>query len=339
MNQLDEQEIVPKLACEVKKIIGNARENVARSVNRETLTVYWETGRLISTRNVNGRNESSDRSFMLALSKILTEEVGKGFSRSNLIKMKQFYEAYPDGQTLSDHLSWSHYSTLLAVSDLDARKFYEKECVNSRWSVRELARQVDSSLFERLLLSDGNTSKEKVLELARVGQVIQKPEDIVRDPYVLEFLGLPEKKPIKESTLEKKLLEHLEDFLLELGRGFMFVGSQQRVTINNVHYFVDLVFYNKLLKAYVLIDLKIGHFRLEHAGQMNGYVNYYKTEVNASDDNDPIGIILCADKDSVAAEFALGGLENHIFASKYTLLLPDKEQLIKQVEYVMAQNE
>ena len=155
----------------------------------------------------------------------------------------------------------------------------------------------------------------------------------------MEFLGLQNHKPTKDKGLEKKLLEHIEDFLLELGRGFMFVGSQQRVTINNVHYTVDLVFYNKILKAYVLIDLKIGRFRLENAGQMNGYVNYYKTEVNAPDDNPPIGIILCADKDAVVAEFALGGLENHIFASKYTLLLPDKEQLIKQVEYVLAQDE
>jgi hypothetical protein len=149
---------------------------------------------------------------------------------------------------------------------------------------------------------------------------------------------LPDNKPVKESTLEKKLVERMEDFLLELGRGFMFVGTQQRITIGNIHHFVDLVFYNKILKAYVLIDLKIGSFKLENAGQMNGYVNYYKTEVSAPDDNPPIGIILCAGKDEVVAEFALGGLENHIFASQYTLFIPDKEQLIKQVEYVLEQN-
>jgi len=217
--------------------------------------------------------------------------------------------------------------------------FYEKECVSSRWSVRELRRQIESALFERLLLSDGSRNKQKIMELAREGQVIDKPQDIVKDPYVLEFLGLQSLKPLKEKDLERKLIEHIEDFLLELGRGFMFVGSQQRITINNVHYAVDMVFYNKILKAYVLIDLKIGQFRPEHAGQMNAYVNYYKTEVNASDDSPPVGIILCADRDAIAAEFALGGLENHIFASKYTLLIPDKEQLIKQVEYVLAQNE
>ena len=276
---------------------------------------------------------------MLTLSKILTVELGRGFSRPNLINMKKFYEHYSSGQTLSDHLNWSHYCELITVSDADARSFYEKECVNSRWSVRELRRQIDSSLFERLLLSDGAASKQRILELSQEGLIIEKPEDMVKDPYVLEFLGLQNHKFEKESDLEKKLLEHIEDFLLELGRGFMFVGTQQRVTISNIHYTVDMVFYNKILKAYVLIDLKIGRFRLEHAGKMNGYVNYYKTEVNSPDDNPPIGIILCADKDEVVAEFALGGLENHIFASKYTLLLPNKEQLIQQVEYVLAQEE
>jgi len=275
---------------------------------------------------------------MLALSKMLVNELGKGFSRPNLINMKNFYLAYKSCQTLSDNLSWSHYCELLAVEDKDARGFYEKECLNSRWSVRELRRQIDSALFQRLLLSDGTLNKEKVLELARQGQIIEKPEDIIKDPYVLEFLGMPDNKPLKESELEKKLLERLEDFLLELGRGFMFVGTQQRVTIGNIHHFVDMVFYNKILKAYVLIDLKIGRLKLDNAGQMNGYVNYYKTEVNEPDDNPPIGIILCAGKDEIVAEFALGGLENQIFASKYTMFIPDKEQLIKQVEYVLEQS-
>lgn len=326
------------IANQIRDIIEQSRKKIAMTVNRELLHTYWQIGKLISTRAIADNPENtSDRAFMLSLSKMLTDELGRGFSRPNLINMKNFYEYYSDGQTLSDHLSWSHYCELLSVSDNDARSFYEKECLNSRWSVRELRRQIDSSLFERLLLSDGTINKKKLLELAQTGQALEKPEDIVKDPYVLEFLGLQNHKIIKESHLEKKLLEHIEDFLLELGRGFMFVGTQQRVTINNIHYAVDMVFYNKILKAYVLIDLKIGRFRLEHAGQMNGYVNYYKTEVNSPDDNPPIGIILCADKDEVVAEFALGGLENHIFASKYTLLIPNKEQLIQQVEYVLAQ--
>ena len=328
------------LASQIKNIIERSRTNVVMAVNRELLHTYWQIGKLISTRSQEGSaDDSSERTIMVALSKALTDELGRGFSRPNLINMKKFYEYYSCGQTLSDQLSWSHYCELLSVSDNNARDFYEKECQNARWSVRELRRQIDSALFQRLLLSDGLSNKQRVLELAREGQIIEKPEDIVKDPYVLEFLGLQNLKNSKEKGLEKKLLEHIEDFLLELGRGFMFVGTQQRVTINNIHYAVDMVFYNKILKAYVLIDLKIGRFRLEHAGQMNGYVNYYKTEVNSPDDNLPIGIILCADKDEIVAEFALGGLENHIFASKYTLLIPNKEQLIQQVEYVLAQNE
>jgi len=328
------------MASQIKNIIEQARTSVVAAVNRELLHSYWQIGKLISSRTQNADlANSSDREFMLSLSRMLTNELGRGFSRPNLINMKKFYEAYSDGQTLSDHLSWSHYCEILTVSDTDARNFYEKECQNSRWSVRELRRQIDSSLFERLLLSDGTLNKQRILELTQEGQAITKPEDIVKDPYVLEFLGLQNRKIMKEEHLEKKLLEHIEDFLLELGRGFMFVGTQQRVTINNVHYTVDMVFYNKILKAYVLIDLKIGRFRLEHAGKMNGYVNYYKTEVNSPDDNPPIGIILCADKDEIVAEFALGGLENHIFASKYTLLIPNKAQLIQQVEYVLAQDQ
>jgi predicted nuclease of restriction endonuclease-like (RecB) superfamily len=308
------------------------------AVNHELLRSYWQIGKLIAdNEQSNGLNETTARSFILALSKVLTNELGRGFSRSNLFNMRSFYLNYSDVQTVSGHLSWSHYCELLGVSDTDARGFYEKECLNAHWSVRELRRQIDSALFQRLLLSEGTLNKQKVLELAQRGQVIEKPEDIIKNPYVLEFLGLPDNKPRKESELEKRLVERIEDFLLELGRGFMFVGTQQRVTLNNIHYFVDMVFYNKILRAYVLIDLKIGKFRLENAGQMNAYINYYKTEVSEPDDNPPIGIILCADKDNIAAEYALGGLENQIFASKYTYYIPDREQLIRQIEAVLEQ--
>lgn len=332
--------INPDIVSQIKSIIEQARHNAAVAVNHELIFSYWKIGKLIAdSEHSNGMNDTTARSYILALSKTLSAELGKGFSRSNLFNMRNFYLNFPDVQTASGQISWSHYCELLAVSDKDARSFYEKECLNSRWSVRELRRQIDSALFQRLLLSDGTLNKQKVLELAREGQIIEKPEDILKEPYVLEFVGLPDNKPMKESTLEKRLIERIEDFLLELGRGFMFVGTQQRVTIGHVHHFVDMVFYNKILKAYVLIDLKIGEFRLENAGQMNGYVNYYKTEVNAPDDNPPIGIILCADKDKIIAEYALGSLENQIFASKYTLVIPNKEQLIKQVEYVLEQND
>ena len=238
------------------------------------------------------------------------------------------------GQT-QDGFAINRYCELLSITDENKRSFYEKESINSGWSVRELKRQIDSSLYERLLLSSGDANKEKVLSLAQKGIEINQPADIIRDPYVFEFLGVPENKPILESDLEKALVVQIEKFLLELGRGFMFVGTQQRVTLNNTHYYVDMVFYNKILRAYVLIELKTKKLTPEAAGQLNMYLNYYAAEVNDPDDNPPIGIILCTEKDSIAAEYALGGLSNNIFASRYVLYMPDKEQLIAQVEAVL----
>ena len=225
----------------------------------------------------------------------------------------------------------------MIISDPDRRSFYEKECERSGWSVREMKRQIATSLFERLLLSDGKVNKEKVYELATKGQELALPEDIMKDPYVFEFLGIPENKPVLESELEKALVRQIEDFMLELGRGFMFVGTQQRVTLNNTHYYVDMVFYNKDLHAYVLIELKTVKLMPEAVGQLNMYLNYYAAEVNEPGDNPPIGIILCTDKDNVSAEYALGGLSNNIFASTYTYVIPEKEKLIAQVEAVLEQ--
>ena len=232
-------------------------------------------------------------------------------------------------------MSWSHYQELLLISDEKKRSFYEKETVNANWSVRELKRQIKTSLFERLLLSQGDENKEKVLELALKGNEISKPSDIIKDPYVFEFLGIPEEKTVMESDLEKTLITHIEKFLLELGKGFMYVGSQQRITLGNTHYYVDMVFYNKMLRSYVLIELKTGKLMPEAVGQINMYLNYYKTEINDDTDNEPIGIILCTDKDSIQAEYALGNLSNKIFASKYTLYIPDREELEMQVEKIV----
>ena len=242
---------------------------------------------------------------------------------------------YQKFQTVSGKLSWSHYCELLTISDPDKRSFYEKETINSGWSIRELKRQISTSLYERLLLSEGKTNKETVLALAEKGIEMATPLDIIKDPYVFEFLGVPENKPMLESDLEKALVTQIEKFLLELGRGFMFVGTQQRITLNNTHYYVDMVFYNKILRAYVLIELKTTKLTPEAAGQLNMYLNYYAAEVNDEHDNPPIGIILCTDKDSVAAEYALGGLSNNIFASRYVSYIPNKEQLIAQVEAVL----
>ena len=236
---------------------------------------------------------------------------------------------------MSGKLSWSHYCELLSISDENKRNFYEKEAINSNWSVREMKRQINTSLYERLLLSKGDFNKEQVLALATNGVEISDPADIIKDPYVFEFLGIPEDKPVMESDLEKALVEQIEKFLLELGRGFMFVGTQQRITINNTHYYADMVFYNKPLKSYVIIELKTTKLMPEAAGQLNMYLNYYENEVNDEGDNKPIGIILCTDKDALTAEYALGGLSSNIFASKYTYYIPKKEQLIAEVEKVI----
>ena len=321
---------------EIKEVLVSARTNVARQVNSELLTAYWNIGRIICEYEQSdpGRADYGKRTIK-ELSRTLTQEFGKGFSASNIQFMRRAYQAYPIQQTVSVKLSWSHYCELLSISDPDKRSFYEKEALNANWSVRELKRQIDSSLFERLLLSRGDANKEQVLSLALKGNEISQPSDIIRDPYVFEFLGLPEDKLIMESDLERALVQQIEKFLLELGRGFMFVGTQQRVTVNNTHYYVDMVFYNKILRAYVLIELKTTKLTPEAAGQINMYLNYYAAEVNDADDNPPIGIILCTDKDSVTAEYALGGLSNNIFASRYVLYMPNKEQLIAQVEQVL----
>lgn len=324
------------VVAEIKTVLESARNSVARQVNSELLNTYWTIGRIIAEyeQTVPERADYGKQT-LKELSKALTVEFGKGFSVSNIQFMRRFYQTYQIQQTPSVKLSWSHYCELLSISDADKRSFYEKEAINAGWSVRELKRQINSSLFERLLLSRGDANKEQVLALAQNGIEIAEPADIIRDPYVFEFLGLPEDKPVMESDLERALVQQIEKFLLELGRGFMFVGTQQRVTVNNTHYYVDMVFYNKILRAYVLIELKTTKLTPEAAGQITLYLNYYAAEVNDPDDNPPIGIILCTEKDSITAEYALGGLSNNIFASRYVLYMPDKEQLIAQVEAVL----
>ena len=320
----------------IKRLMENARTDVAKQVNNILVKTYWEIGRII-VEDEQGHSDRAEygKNLIADLSKKLTKEYGKGFSKSNLFYMRSFYLTYPIFQTLSGKLSWSHYLELLSIDDKNKRSFYEKETVNANWSVRELKRQINTSLFERLLLSSGDENKEKVLDLALKGNEIATPSDVIKDPYVFEFLGLPEEKPIMESDLEKALITHIEKFLLELGKGFMYVGSQQRVTLGNTHYYVDMVFYNKILRSYVLIELKTGKLMPEAVWQLNMYLNYYKTEVNDEIDNEPIGIILFANKDSIQAEYALGSLSNQIFASKYTLYIPDREQLEEQVERVV----
>ncbi len=332
MNEIIDNKIIEQ----IKSLLESARQKVAAEVNSTLIATYWQIGKIIVEDEQKHESRAEyGKQTLKSLSKVLTEEYGKGFSRSNLQNMRQFFLAYPKCQSVTGKLSWTHYCELLLISDEQKRSFYEKECLNARWSVRELKRQIESSLFERLLLSNGDANKEKVLSLAMNGNEIAKPGDIIRDPYVFEFLGLPEDKPFFESDLEAALVAQIEKFLLELGRGFMFVGTQQRVTFNNHHYYVDMVFYNKILRSYVLIELKNTKLMPEAVGQLNMYLNYYSNEVNDEGDNPPIGIILCTDKGNFDVQYALGGLSNNIFASKYVLYMPNKEQLIAEVERVI----
>lgn len=324
------------LVASIKSIIFTARRSVSLKINHELVLTYWRIGKeIIDTENRNNIDNQTSRQIILNLSKLLTTELGRGFSRSNLFNMRKFYLEYTDVQSLTGQLSWTHICELLIIEDKSKRSFYEKETINSNWSIREMKRQIESSLYERLLLSQGAKNKKKVFDLAKNGQEIMNAEDILKNPYVFEFLGMPENKPILEKDLESKLIRHIEDFLLELGRGFMFVGSQQRITINNTHYYVDMVFYNKILQSYILIELKTVKLNIADAGQLNTYLNYYKAEVNDENDNPPIGIILCAEKDEITAEYILSGFENNVFASKYVTILPDKQKLIEEVENVI----
>lgn len=328
-----------KMIEEITALVSEVKSNLAKEINKSIIYVKWNIGKII----VSNENEFNNRleygkEIMKGLSDELTKYLGKGYSVTNLKYARTFYKAYPNYDQINEEISWTHYCELMIIKDINKRNFYEKECINSNWSVKELQRQLDTSLFERLLLSDGKTNKEKVLELTKKGQILNKPSDIVKQPYVFEFLGIKENKPLLESDLEYRLIRHIEDFLLELGKGFMFVGSQQRITLNNTDYYVDMVFYNKYLKSYILIDLKMNKLKAENLGQMNLYLNYYEHAVNSDDDGKPIGIILCAEKDNIMLEYALGGLSNNIFASTYTYYIPDKDELINEVEKVLKEN-
>ncbi len=266
---------------EIREIMEKARRRIARDVNGELLSAYWNIGRVIVEHDQNHNERVGyGKETLRQISKQLTKEFGRGFSVSSIYNMRQFFLDYPIFQSVTGKLTWTHYCELMTISDPDRRSFYEKECECSGWSVRELRRQIRTSLFDRLLLSDGNTNRERVYELATRGQEIAVPEDIVKDPYVFEFLGIPEDRPLYENDLEKALIDRIEDFLLELGRGFMFVGAQQRITLSNIHYYVDMVFYNKELHAYVLIELKTMKLMPEAVGQLNMYLNYFSAEVN-----------------------------------------------------------
>lgn len=264
-----------------------------------------------------------------AVNTALTVRHGKGFSRSNLIRFRQFYQAWPISETLSHQLSWSHIVELLKIDDPLERGFYEKQTLLEKWSIRDLKRQKESSLFLRLAAS---RDKEGILKLASQGNVIEHPSDLLRDPYVFEFLKIPEPYQVSESELEGRLCDNLQQFLLELGKGFTFVGRQYRMTLNNTHYRVDLVFYHRILRCFVLIDLKMNDVQHHDIGQMNMYLGYFANEENVEGDNPPIGIILSRSKDGLMVEYATYQMSSQLFVQKYQMYLPEREELRLELE-------
>ena len=259
----------------------------------------------------------------------MTRDFGKGFTIANLKNMRQFYLTFPNGYAMRSELSWTHYRLLMRVENENAREFYMQEAVKSQWSTRQLERQINSFFYERLLSSK---NKEQVAQEIQTLEPMKKPEDVIRDPYVLEFLGLTPNDDFYESDLEQALITHLQKFLLELGRGFSFVARQKRITFDGRHFRIDLVFYNYILKCFVLIDLKVGDLTHQDLGQMQMYVHYYERELMNEGDNPPIGIVLCADKSESVVKYTLPENETQIFASKYKLYLPSEEELLRELK-------
>ena len=327
-------EIKKDIYQEIHDLLHNSRQNIISNINSTMAKTYFLIGKRIVEEEQDGNKRAEyGKNLIKMLSEKLTKEFGKGFSETNLEQMRKFFKVYAIPQTLSEefqfNLSWSHYLILMRIEDIGTRNFYEIEAIQNNWSLRELKRQVNSSLYERLVLSK---DKEKVKELAVKGQIIEKAQDVIKDPYILEFLGLDEKSDYSENKLETEIINKLEMFLLELGKGFTFVGRQVRFTFDEKHFRIDLVFYNRLLKCFVLIDLKIGEVTHQDLGQMQMYVNYYDRCVKLPDENDTIGIIICKDKNDTLVKLTLPKDNNQIFASRYTTILPSLEEFKKIVE-------
>ena len=333
MQEIKKNDEMDYLIHEIEKIVMSAKEHLTGTVNQIMTETYWRIGRYIVEFEQDGNAKAIyGKSLLSTLSKELTLRLGKGYSRPNLNNMRKFYLKYPNCQTVSDKLSWSHICELIKIDDDLERSFYEKQCVKERWGIRTLKRQMDSALFLRLAAS---RDKEGILELANKGIEINKPEDVIKDTYTLEFLNIPELEQYSESDLEQRIIDSLQKFLLELGKGFTYVGRQYTITINNIHYRVDLVFYHRILKCFVLIDLKKNSVQHEDIGQMNMYMGYFATEENMEDDNPPIGIILSKNKDELLVEYATYGMDSNLFVSKYELYLPNRKELEELVNSIL----
>jgi predicted nuclease of restriction endonuclease-like (RecB) superfamily len=325
------------LKIEIGKLLKRGREHAGSAINTILLQTYWHIGKHIVEFEQSGKAKAVYGAELITqLSKDLTLEFGKGFSRSNLIYIRKFYLTFPKSETLSHQLSWSHYFEILkADSELEI-SFYIKQCEKENWSVRELKRQMKSLLFHRLALSK---DKKGVLEISKEGNELHQATDVIKDPYVFEFLGIPIQQRYLEGELEEKLIQNLEHFLLELGKGFAFIGRQYKITLGNKHYFLDLVFYHRILKCFILIDLKRGEIEHGDIGQMNMYLSYFAKEENVEGDNQPIGIVLGAYKDNILVEYATDNINNQLFVSKYQLYLPERKQLQAELERLLKDDD
>ena len=325
ISQNNYQELIDHIGV----LLHEGRQKAAQSVNTILVHTYWEIGRYIVEFEQNG-NERAEYGTQLfeRLSKDLSQAYGKGFSRSNLLYMRKLYFCFPISETLSHLLTWSHYFEILKAENELEIGFYSKQCEKERWSVRELKRQMKSSLFERIALSK---DKEGVLKLATEGHIVENPEDLIKDPFVLEFLNIPQQYQYLESELEENIISNLQQFIMELGKGFAFIGRQYRMSIGGKHFYLDLLFYHRILKCFVLIDLKRGEIDHQDIGQMNLYINYFKKEEATEGDNEPVGIILGKHKNNILVEYATDSITNKVLLSKYQLYLPNKEQLQEQL--------
>lgn len=319
----------------ISKTFAEGQQRTVAAIHAGLVSTYWEIGQHIVEYEQQGQASAEyGKQLLIQLSKDLKLKHGKGFSLSNIKRFRQFYLAFRNSATLSHHLSWSHYVELLKISNETERAFYQNQCIHANWSVRELKRQKDTGLFLRLASAK---DKAEILNLAQQDGLINKPEDLKRDSYIFEFLQLPENQSHSEAEFETALCENLQSFLLELGKGFTFVGRQYRITLNNNHYKVDLVFYHRILRCFVLIDLKINEVKHQDIGQMNLYMGYFANEENIAGDNPPIGIILSKEKDELLVEYATYGMDSQLFVQKYQLYLPNEEELRQEIEATLAE--
>ena len=320
------------ILSDARIIIENARNNAVRSVDFCRVRMYWNLGKRIFEEEQEGKDRADYGAYIVQiLSKQLEIEYGSGFGKRQLERARQFYRLYPIASTLRTQLNWSQYKLLISISDPDKREYYELESVNNSWTARETERQINSQLYERLLLSN---DKKSVLEIARKQRIPESPAEIIKDPMVLEFLGLERKATYYEKDLESKIITHITDFLLELGKGFSFVARQKRILIEDDEFFIDLVFFNHLLKCFVIIELKTGKLTHQHIGQLQMYLNYYDRNEKLPEENPTIGILLCSSKNDTVVKMTLPEDNKKILASEYKLYLPTSEQLVKEIEEI-----